>query len=455
MGLMTLLTRKINPDKQPQVRAPTYERKASTKSPVRLVQTVSPNSTISRSHSSPEVPKPNSRDIKARRYSSSPLSQASFSIDSAAPAPVVLGFRGDETPSRPNASTHKLEADAQRMEILPGPSAALPRPSLWLSQLMTPRSRASLILTPEPAATATARAQQRSHRSQSSISSSKLAKSIRSVNGKGHVDLLDAQSEFKPLDFHSRVKAAGTRDYGEDVADRNIGVNGCNLDSQPVQAYYAVRPRTSIRATALDQRRPFSAWNRRPDFSDDEDDTMCYTHVVKQSSIESALWSNSINSSHPAFYGNEQSQSVLDGAALQKHLALRRQSYNAARAVPPLDAHGTPSLAEIEALHEQQRLLSKKARSHSLQVAAQDANKLVSVWDTTSPESELSSSSARPSTSGSKSRRLHASRKDGAGAAYVIPPIRITSKLSFHNSKHAPVDDAQHAFSPTFTTAKS
>ncbi|KAL7800299.1 hypothetical protein V8C37DRAFT_398511 [Trichoderma ceciliae] len=36
------------------------------------------------------------------------------------------------------------------------------------------------------------------------------------------VDILDAQGEFKPYDFRSRVQASGTRDYGEDVADRNI-----------------------------------------------------------------------------------------------------------------------------------------------------------------------------------------------------------------------------------------
>lgn len=35
-------------------------------------------------------------------------------------------------------------------------------------------------------------------------------------------DILDAVDEFRPLDFRSRVQAAGARDYGEDVADRNI-----------------------------------------------------------------------------------------------------------------------------------------------------------------------------------------------------------------------------------------
>lgn len=36
------------------------------------------------------------------------------------------------------------------------------------------------------------------------------------------MDILDAQEEIRPTDFRSRVQAAGARDYGEDVADRNI-----------------------------------------------------------------------------------------------------------------------------------------------------------------------------------------------------------------------------------------
>ncbi|KAK1723418.1 uncharacterized protein BDZ83DRAFT_653071 [Colletotrichum acutatum] len=56
---------------------------------------------------------------------------------------------------------------------------------------------------------------------------------------RGFIDLLDAQSEIKPSGFQSRVKASGARDYGEDVADRNIGENGVDLESDKVQAFYA------------------------------------------------------------------------------------------------------------------------------------------------------------------------------------------------------------------------
>lgn len=49
------------------------------------------------------------------------------------------------------------------------------------------------------------------------------ADSVRSsLSKRRSTDLLDAVEEFRPLDFRSRVQAAGARDYGEDVADRNI-----------------------------------------------------------------------------------------------------------------------------------------------------------------------------------------------------------------------------------------
>jgi hypothetical protein len=78
--------------------------------------------------------------------------------------------------------------------------------------------------------------------------SNSMSNSMRSENGKGFKDLLDAQSEIRPADFRSRVKASGARDYGEDVADRNIGVNGFNIESSPVQRFYAHVPRLPARA---------------------------------------------------------------------------------------------------------------------------------------------------------------------------------------------------------------
>lgn len=54
-----------------------------------------------------------------------------------------------------------------------------------------------------------------------------------------HVDLLDAQGIIKPYNFRTRVQATGTRDYGEDVAERNMGENGVDVLSPAAQAFYA------------------------------------------------------------------------------------------------------------------------------------------------------------------------------------------------------------------------
>ncbi|KAK0718310.1 hypothetical protein B0T26DRAFT_752246 [Lasiosphaeria miniovina] len=71
------------------------------------------------------------------------------------------------------------------------------------------------------------------------FSSHSRSNSIRSDSGRGFKDILDAQSEINPADFKTRVQAAGARDYGEDVAERNMGQNGFELESPHVQAFYA------------------------------------------------------------------------------------------------------------------------------------------------------------------------------------------------------------------------
>lgn len=46
-----------------------------------------------------------------------------------------------------------------------------------------------------------------------------------------YVDLLDAQSDIKPSSFQLRLRAGGARDYGEDVADRNILPDNASIAS--------------------------------------------------------------------------------------------------------------------------------------------------------------------------------------------------------------------------------
>ncbi|KAI0478489.1 hypothetical protein GGR56DRAFT_324552 [Xylariaceae sp. FL0804] len=71
------------------------------------------------------------------------------------------------------------------------------------------------------------------------------ASSIRSGgsgSSRGFVDLLDAQSMLRPADFWTRVKATGSKNYGEEVADRNIGEH-CNASTIAVTG--SSRPRAS------------------------------------------------------------------------------------------------------------------------------------------------------------------------------------------------------------------
>lgn len=335
------------------------------------------------------------------------------STGSAAPAPVVLGFRGDNALSRP-VTSHGKHADSARAKAQVVQPPTSPKPSLRLSQLVTARSRLSLA---KAARSETAvPAPRYAHKPQSSFASGKQVKLTKSDgDARGYVDLLDAQSRFKPSDFHTRVQATGARDYGEDVADRNIKANGANLESRPATVSSTG---LNLQNRSVDQRRPFSSWNQPVShFSDDDDDeSNSRPRVVKQASIDTALRSKSINSSHQHFLAHN----LPSSAFLKKKLALHRQSLNAPMPYASAGAYSTPSLDDIEAIERQQIYLNRRERGRSLQVSVGEANRLTSAWDTTSPESDNGSSEAtpyspvalsRPTASGGISRAFSESGK--------------------------------------------
>lgn len=74
------------------------------------------------------------------------------------------------------------------------------------------------------------------------VSGHSRTSSLRSDGTKAFRDILDAHSEIRPADFRARVQATGARDYGEDVAERNLGENGFDLGSEHVQAFYTQSP---------------------------------------------------------------------------------------------------------------------------------------------------------------------------------------------------------------------
>ncbi|TWU77254.1 hypothetical protein ED733_002749 [Metarhizium rileyi] len=72
------------------------------------------------------------------------------------------------------------------------------------------------------------------------------SRSRLSTRTSGYIDLLDAQGGLRPYDFRARVRAAGVRDYGEDVAERNMGENGVNVRSAASQDFYEQKKRISV-----------------------------------------------------------------------------------------------------------------------------------------------------------------------------------------------------------------
>ncbi|KAM3560226.1 hypothetical protein ARSEF4850_003763 [Beauveria asiatica] len=77
-----------------------------------------------------------------------------------------------------------------------------------------------------------------------------------------YVDLLDAQGQLGSSDFKARLQASGSRDYGEDVAERNIGQNGLLLGSPAVQQFYAAQSSSSSSSQTSPRRLTTSRYRR-------------------------------------------------------------------------------------------------------------------------------------------------------------------------------------------------
>lgn len=180
----------------------------------------------------------------------------------AAPAPAVPLFRSYSVERPSTAPNGHLSTAAIRLKKTSARSHDSPRQSRRQSLIAESLSGSSAFFKPE--------------QEQPSF---QRVNSLSSATGSGYKDILDAQSEFKPLDFKTRVKATGARDYGEDVADRNMRENGCDLDSPQIQSFYA----QDLYEDAL--RKPGSLTNISRPYRKD------------QASLESGLRTRSLNSS--------------------------------------------------------------------------------------------------------------------------------------------------------------
>ncbi|KAL2761129.1 hypothetical protein ACRALDRAFT_2024983 [Sodiomyces alcalophilus JCM 7366] len=163
--------------------------------------------------------------------------------DDSAPAPFVPRLL-EPGVERPQTAPHNARVGDTRRKLHRTRSRRDPMMLLPPVAFRKTRSRKSSIAstthsTPDPVRRVLSTSRLRLHSSPSSVANTREASILSMNSGKGFVDLLDAQSELRQLSFHTRLRAAGARDYGEDVADRNVGENGVDLSSPRVQAFYA------------------------------------------------------------------------------------------------------------------------------------------------------------------------------------------------------------------------
>jgi hypothetical protein len=160
----------------------------------------------------------------ARKRSQPQLSSiprnADFDDDSSAIPPMIPRFRGISH-SRPTTAPN--QADIPTSRPLSFSRSIRSSNSAW-SVPERPARGGTEKLPPVPSIPT-------HHRRESSFDSFQNKRN-------SFVDILDAQGEFKPSNFRSRVTATGSREYGEDVAERNLGENGLNLKSAATKALY-------------------------------------------------------------------------------------------------------------------------------------------------------------------------------------------------------------------------
>ncbi|KAH7179180.1 uncharacterized protein B0J16DRAFT_167396 [Fusarium flagelliforme] len=211
----------------------------------------------------------------ARKRSQAQLSTVSrddYGHDSIAPPPMVPRFHGQ---SRPTTAPNQANSTASRPLSLS--RSIRSSNSAWSVPEKPSRGRTE---NPPPVPSIPTH-----HRRESSIDS---------FQDKRHsfIDVLDAQGEFSHPNFRSRLSATGAREYDEDVAERNLGDNGLNLNSAATKAYYRLSGSGHLELPT----------NDREYEEDDDDDYAPYPGVPhgdsgtkrdKRSKSNSSVWRRS------------------------------------------------------------------------------------------------------------------------------------------------------------------
>ncbi len=250
------------------------------------------------------------------------------------------------------------------------------------------------------------------------------ATSMKVESTKAFVDLLDAQSEIRPADFRTRVQATGARDYGEDVADRNIAVNGVDLGSSQVQTFHAP---TTQAATDTPVGTPSGRAGLRK--VTQEHDGL-YRQAAKQISVESGLQTKSLNSSHPSAFAKQRPSSPppepeplpagSTPANSSRVRAVRRQTLSTHRPASSAGSSNNPQAKTRPASLQRGSAAFPDPGLHISTRRANGQHTAAPGWDTTSPEPESGSPVMVKATHDST---LWARRKaPGYNGLAIVPP---------------------------------
>jgi len=457
MGFMSLFSRKGRLDRQQGGRSPKsqpYDSTVASQPPTRgrhALQLVSSWAVpLTRPGAFPVAGNGPNMIQSLSRSTRFTQSQHSLS-DASAPSPTVLRFKDEDLGfDRPRTAPDR--ARGQRAD--PGMDRSQKRTSMKASPLSyrPPVRGDSFVAAPQAASTAavTRLATQATlkplpatpRRPFSHIPHAHSRTfSLRSEVGKGFVDLLDAQSEITPTDFRSRVQATGARDYGEDVAERNLGQNGVDLQSSQVQAFYAVDapaqvvepPRTPLGASRAGPRRLDLPTSGPP---------------------ESGL-AKPLNSPH-AFAFPQRASSAVPGpprtSAPQNTLAntsrpvtgptsraLKRQSLNTYLYSPELGVMNSPQFkTRPMSFHRGGRSVDQR-----LHISATRANQHAPGWDTNSPDTDsmsppvVHSAKQVPSPRAARDRALAFMKKTGTEKPAIVPTDRFQFQFQSHQDEQA------------------
>lgn len=155
------------------------------------------------------------------------------------PSHIISGFRAEDI-ERPSSAPNGLRTPSRS----PGAGGSLRVVSGTRSPLRRPPPLSFRMARPETSPFARSVSQNGvdakvALQPQVAPSTHSRSNSIVSNAGNRYRDIIEAHSEIKPINFKIRIQATGIRDYGEDVAERNLGENGHDLDSPSVKAFYA------------------------------------------------------------------------------------------------------------------------------------------------------------------------------------------------------------------------